>query len=100
MDIEVTVPPSLRDCAGCRTSFTFHAEAETLDGVLRRLFEAYPQLRTRLYDERDRLRPNVLLFHNHDSVAWLDPARVRLHSHDQLSVISCQLSVESMEHPL
>ena len=85
MQIEVTIPSLLADCAGGRRRFPL--EAATLAEALQRLPEAYPRLRPHLYDEGMRLRRHVLMFYNDDNVAAIEDRDVTLKPGDRLLVL-------------
>jgi len=85
MQVEVTIPSLLSDCAGNQTCFCL--EAGTLAQALQRLRETYPLLRVHLYDEQERLRRHVLIYYNDESIAWLDRLNVPLQPGDRLTVL-------------
>lgn len=85
MQIEVTLPSLLADCAGGVQ--TFLLEAATLAEALRRLVEAYPLLRIHLYDEAGRLRPHVLIFYNEESIMGLERLDMPLRPGDRLQIV-------------
>jgi molybdopterin synthase sulfur carrier subunit len=85
VQIEVTIPSLLSDCAGNQTSFLL--DAGTLTEALRRMVEQYPLLRVHLYDEGEQLRRHVLIFYNEESIAWLDRLDLPLQPGDRLHVL-------------
>ena len=85
MQIEVTIPGLLADCAGGRRQFAL--EAATLAEALQRLLEAYPRLRPHLYDEAMRTRRHVLIFYNDDNLATIADRNVALRPGDRLLVL-------------
>jgi len=85
VSIEVSVPSILRDCTGGHNPVSI--EAATLAEALQRLRETYPLLRTHLYDEKERLRPHVLIFYNDESTRWLDSLDVPLKPGDRLEIL-------------
>jgi molybdopterin converting factor small subunit len=85
VQLEVTIPPLLRDCTGNRTRFA--VGAETLKDGLRRLLDEYPLLRVHLYDEAERLRGHVLIFYNEENTAWLETLDVPLRPGDRLMIL-------------
>jgi len=85
MQIQVTVPGLLADCAGGRRRFPL--QADTLAGALQRLLEEHPQLRPHLYDEAMHLRRHVLIFYNERNLATIAERDVPLKAGDQLFVL-------------
>ena len=85
MQIEVTIPTLLRDCAGGRCRFPL--EAGTLAEALARLIQTYPLLRVHLYDEAGRLRRHLMVFYNDESITWLDRLDLSLRPGDRLHVV-------------
>lgn len=85
MRIEISVPGLLKECTGGKTQFFL--EAETLEGVLRKMLVAYPRLRIHLYDENGRLRPQVLIFYNDKSIARLARLDTPLLPGDRLALV-------------
>jgi molybdopterin converting factor small subunit len=85
MQIEVTIPGLLADCAGGRRRFPL--EATTLAGALERLLAEHPRLRPHLYDEEMKLRRHVLLFLNDDNLATIADRNVPLKAGDRLLVL-------------
>ena len=85
MQLEVSVPPMLRDCTQGRPRFC--VDAGTLEEGLRRLLDAYPLLRVHLYDEADRLRRHVLIFYNEENTAWLERLDIPLRPGDRLTIL-------------
>jgi molybdopterin converting factor small subunit len=85
VEIKVYVPTILRDCTGGRNPVT--VEAATLAEALQRLRDAYPLLRTHLYDEAERLRPHVLIFYNEESTNWLESLDLPLKPGDRLDIL-------------
>jgi hypothetical protein len=85
MEIEVTIPCLLADCAGGRT--TFQLSAATLSEALRRMREEYPLLRIHLYDEQEAVRRHVVIFYNEQSIAWLPSLEVPLRAGDRIHVL-------------
>lgn len=85
MDIEVTLPPLLRDSVNGR--YPVRIAGRTLDEALSALREEHPLLRVHLYDERGRTRPHVLIYLNGDNISWLDSLDVPLRPGDQIHVL-------------
>ncbi len=85
MQIEVTIPSLLADCAGGRRKFPL--EAATLAEALQRMLEAHPRLRPHLYDEAMRTRKHVLIFYNDDNVATIADRDRPLRAGDRLLVL-------------
>jgi molybdopterin synthase sulfur carrier subunit len=85
MRIDVTIPSLLRDCTGNETGFNL--EAGTVAEALRVMLERYPLLRFHLYDDAEKLRPHVLIYHNDQNVAWLESLDVPLRAGDELTVL-------------
>jgi molybdopterin converting factor small subunit len=85
MQIEVTIPELLADCAGGRRRFAL--EAGSLAEALLRLLDEHPQLRPHLYDEAMRLRKHVLIFFNDDNLATVADRNVQLRPGDRLLVL-------------
>ncbi|MDP9353238.1 MAG: MoaD/ThiS family protein [Chloroflexota bacterium] len=85
MQLDVSVPPMLRDCTQGRTRFCL--PADTLDEGLQQLFETYPLLRVHLYDEREQLRKHVLMFFNGESIAWLNRLDIPVSTGDRLTIL-------------
>lgn len=85
MEIEVSVPPLLRESVRLPEPLT--VAGGTLAEALQALVEEHPLLRVHLYDERGRLRPHVLIYYNDDNIAWLDSLDVPLEAGDQLQVL-------------
>ncbi len=85
MQLEVSIPSMLRDCALGQTRFSI--AAETLDEGLTRLVETYPLLRVHLYDEAERPRQHVLIFFNGESLAWLDRLDIPVRDGDRLTIL-------------
>lgn len=85
MQLEVSIPRMLGDCASGQTRFSI--PAETLEEGLRRLFGTYPLLRVHVYDEAERLRKHVLIYFNEESIAWLDRIDIPVRAGDRLTVL-------------
>ncbi|HUJ44502.1 MAG TPA: MoaD/ThiS family protein [Opitutaceae bacterium] len=85
MQIEVTIPSLLADCAGGRRRFAL--EADTLADALRRLLEEHPRLRPHLYDEAMHVRKHVLIFFNDDNLAGIENRTMPLKAGDRLQVV-------------
>jgi len=85
MQIQVTIPGLLADCAGGRRRFTL--QADTLAGALQRMLEEHPRLRPHLYDEAMRLRRHVLIFYNERNLAAIPDRAVPLQAGDRLFVL-------------
>lgn len=85
MSIEISIPSVLRDCTGGLNPVTL--EATTLAEALQRLRDTYPLLRVHLYDEKEQLRPHVLIFYNQESTRWLEHLDVPLKSGDRLEIL-------------
>jgi len=62
-------------------------EAETLDGALRALVRALPQLEVRLFDESGLFREHVLCFHNATNTRWLDSTAVPVAEGDTIRIL-------------
>lgn len=85
MQIDVTIPGLLADCAGGKRQFPL--EAATLAEALQRLLETHPRLRPHLYDEGMSLRRHVLIFFNDDNVATIQDRNRPLRAGDRLLVL-------------
>ena len=85
MQIEVTIPSLLADCAGGRRRFPL--EAATLAKALQRLLEEHPRLRPHLYDEGMRVRRHVLMFYNDDNLAAMGDRNQPLRAGDRLLIL-------------
>ncbi len=85
MQIEVTIPGLLADCAGGRRRFPL--EAATLAGALERLLVEFPRLRPHLYDEEMKLRRHLLIFFNDDNLARIADRSLPLKPGDRLLVL-------------
>jgi molybdopterin converting factor small subunit len=84
--VPVTVPGLLAESVGGRRKI--EVAAQTLEEALRALREAYPGLRTHVWDESGNIRQHVLVYLNDESIAWIDdPASHRLREGDELFII-------------
>lgn len=62
-------------------------EADTLEGALRALVVAHPQLEVHLFDETGRFREHVLCFHNGTNTRWLDSLAVPVGAGDEIVIM-------------
>lgn len=85
MQVEVSVPALLTDFTNGKRSF--QVEAETVDGVIVRMLEDYPLLRSQLFDEGGVLRRHIVIFHNGESIAFIEPRMTPVENGDTLDVL-------------
>lgn len=85
VDVEITIPGLLRDCAGGRTQFT--VRAATVGGALQAMLERYPLLRIHLYDEQEQLRRHLVVFYNEENIAYPDGGSATLRPGDRIQVL-------------
>ena len=83
--IQMAIPSLLADCTGGRTRLAL--EAATIADALKQMRQQFPLLRVHLFDETDRLRRHVLIFHNQQNIGLLDSLDVPLEPGDELSIV-------------
>lgn len=83
--IDVYIPGLLRDCTGGHPRVAL--DADTLGGAITTLLRSHPLLRVHLYDESERLRPHVLIFHNDENIKRLERLDVPLRAGDRLHIV-------------
>ena len=63
-------------------------EGSTLEEVLRRLGDRYPGFRRGVFDEDDRLRRHIILFHNNSHIMTRSDLQMPVDEGDEIAIIS------------
>ncbi len=83
--VPVAIPSLLHACTGGRAEVT--VRAGTLAEAIENLLDAYPLLRTNLFEDSGAQREHVLIFHNGEIAKSLDSLDVPLKEGDCLTVL-------------
>ena len=83
--VPVAIPSPLHACTGGRAEVTVHAG--TLAEAIENLLDAYPLLRSNLFEDSGAQREHVLIFYNDENTKWLDSLDVPLKKGDCLTVL-------------
>lgn len=85
MSIRITIPFELsRYCDG-RHELEF--EAATIDGIVAKLIERYPDVKPRLLGRDARLLSHLILFYNGTSVPTTTLAKLAVSPNDELEIM-------------
>lgn len=82
--VTVRLPGVLAQVTGTKK---MELDADTLDGGIKALMAAAPELRVHLFDEAGELRQHVNCFHNEDNLRWLDDLDRPLTDGDQITIV-------------
>ncbi len=84
--MEVRFYATLRDVVGSRAVEIDLAPGATVEELLTRLFERFPNLKPRVVDEAGELRRSVNVFINGRMVRHLDGLDTRLQANDEVAI--------------
>ncbi len=83
--VRVYLPSLLERCTGGAREVQVHAA--TLREGIRQLLQAYPLLKTHLYENEEQLREHVLIFYNDENTRWLDTLDIPLKKGDTITIL-------------
>jgi molybdopterin converting factor small subunit len=84
-EVTVRLSGGLRHLAGERRAV--HIRGATVGEAVAALADRYPSVRSRLRDERGRLRPSVLVFLNSEDIRAADGEDTAVHDGDELHIV-------------